>query len=206
MADSIKCMVVGDSGVGVRSLLTTFTTNTFPTDGTVPVMFDNCPVHLNVEEHGQVTLGLWATSPQEDFDKLRPLSYPQTDVFVLCFSVANRESFEHIRDKWHPEISHHCPGVPVILVGTKLDLREAESATTKRDNETETSDHDIGQGQCQSQAIISKANGLIMAELIKASNYMECSALTHTGIIEVFKEAALAAFEAKHNARSCLIL
>ena len=56
--------------------------------------------------------------------RLRPLSYPQTDVFLICFSVTSPASFENVRAKWYPEVSHHCPNTPIILVGTKLDLRE----------------------------------------------------------------------------------
>ena len=48
-------------------------------------------------------LGFWDTAGQEDYDKLRPLSYPQTDVFLTCFSVINRTSFENISKKWEPE-------------------------------------------------------------------------------------------------------
>jgi len=61
---------------------------------------------------------------QEDYDRLRPLSYPQTDVFLICFSLINSSSYENVRAKWFPEITHHCPNTPIILVGTKLDLRE----------------------------------------------------------------------------------
>lgn len=56
---------------------------------------------------------------QEDYDRLRPLSYPQTDVFLLCYSIASPPSFENIKSKWISELNHHCPHTPIILVGTK---------------------------------------------------------------------------------------
>jgi cell division control protein 42 len=51
------------------------------------------------------TLGLFDTAGQEDYDRLRPLSYPQTDVFLVCFSVTSPASFENVREKWFPEVS-----------------------------------------------------------------------------------------------------
>lgn len=70
------------------------------------------------------TLGLFDTAGQEDYDRLRPLSYPQTDVFLICFSVMSPASFENVKEKWLPEVHHHCPGVPCIIVGTQIDLRD----------------------------------------------------------------------------------
>ena len=69
------------------------------------------------------------------------MSYPQTDIFLICFSglyiiyskyvntytyhlVVSPASFENVRGKWFPEVKHHCPSTPVILVGTKTDLRD----------------------------------------------------------------------------------
>ncbi|KAG9319018.1 hypothetical protein KVV02_003516, partial [Mortierella alpina] len=71
-----------------------------------------------------INLGLWDTAGQEDYDRLRPLSYPQTDVFLICFSLVSPPSFENIKTNWFPEINHHVPNIPTILVGTKLDLRK----------------------------------------------------------------------------------
>lgn len=48
-----------------------------------------------------INLGLWDTAGQEDYDRLRPLSYPQTDVFLICFSVVSPPSFENVRTKVH---------------------------------------------------------------------------------------------------------
>lgn len=78
--------------------------------------FDNYSAPMQVDTI-QVSLGLWDTAGQEDYDRLRPLSYPQTDVFLICFSVASPSSFENVTSKWYPEIKHHCPDAPIILVG-----------------------------------------------------------------------------------------
>ena len=61
---------------------------------------------------------------KEDYDCLRPLAYPWTDIFLICFSLVNPDSFENVKTKWNPEVTHHCPNTPKILVGTKLDLRD----------------------------------------------------------------------------------
>src|SRR5271170_4635684 len=74
-----------------------------------------------------INLGLWDTAGQEDYDRLRPLSYPQTDVFLVCFSIISPYSFDNVKSKWYPEILHHAPGVPLILVGTKSDLRNDQA-------------------------------------------------------------------------------
>jgi GTPase SAR1 family protein len=62
-------------------------------------------------------------SGQEDYDRLRPLSYPGTQVFLVCFSIISPSSYENVLSKWVPEIQHHAANVPIILVGTKSDLR-----------------------------------------------------------------------------------
>ena len=56
-----------------------------------------------------------------------------TDVFVVCFDVSRRASFENVRNKWFPEVQHYCPDTPSILVGMKSDLRRGaqETVTTE---------------------------------------------------------------------------
>lgn len=121
--------------------------------------------------------GLWDTAGQEDYDRLRPLSYPQTDVFLICFSLVSPPSFENVRTKWWPEISHHAPNIPIILVGTKLDLRE--------DPET------IAKLRERRMQPIQYAQGNQMARDIGATRYLECSALTQKGLKGVFDEVSL---------------
>lgn len=139
------------------------------------VRFDNYSENMCV--NGKfVSLNLWDTAGQEDYDRLRPLSYPQTDVFLACFSIISPISFEHIEHKWHPEIIHHCPGIPILLVGNKTDLRD-DPATLTVLSELRT-------------APITKTQGLEMAKKIGAVKYLECSAKTQKGLKDVFITAA----------------
>jgi small GTP-binding protein len=121
-AKGIKCVVVGDGGVGKTCLLFSYTNTTFPQDY-VPTNFDNYSIRVMVENK-QINLGLWDTAGGEDFERLRPLSYPMTDVLLVCFSVVSPSSYESVSAKWIPELRHHAPNAPIILVGTKTDLRE----------------------------------------------------------------------------------
>lgn len=113
---------------------------------------------------------------QEDYDRLRPLSYSNASVFLLCFAVTNRISFENIRDKWFPELRSYSPGIPFILVGTQVDRRPTSDASSN---------------------IVSQAEGVRLAKELEAVSYIECSALTREGLREVFVNAILAALDPK---------
>jgi len=78
-----------------------------------------------------IELGLWDTAGQEEYDRLRPLSYANAQVFLICFSLVNPVSFENVSAKWYPEVMHFCPEVPQILVGTKLDARNDQAIVEK---------------------------------------------------------------------------
>eukprot|EP00842_Homolaphlyctis_polyrhiza_P004438 jgi/Hompol1/4996/HPOL_001098-RA len=189
---TIKCVVVGDGAVGKTCLLISYTTNKFPSEY-VPTVFDNYAVTVMIGSE-PYTFGLFDTAGQEDYDRLRPLSYPQTDVFLVCFSVVSVASFENVKEKWVPEIEHHCPGVPFIIVGTQVDLREHRPTIEK-----------LAKNR---QKPISVESGERLARELRAIKYLECSALTQKGLKNVFDEAIIAALEppSKKEKKKCAML
>lgn len=130
---------------------------------------------------------------QEDYDRLRPLSYPDTDVILMCFSIDSPDSLENIPEKWNPEVKHFCPNVPVLLVGNKRDLRNDEQ--TKREL------------MKLRQEPVRSDQGRAMADRIGAYAYLECSAKTKEGVREVFETATRAALNSKKSKPSkCSVL
>ncbi|RDY07267.1 Rac-like GTP-binding protein RAC1 [Mucuna pruriens] len=174
----IKCVTVGDGAVGKTCLLISYTSNTFPTFvlqrimDYVPTVFDNFSANV-VVDGSTVNLGLWDTAGQEDYNRLRPLSYRGADVFILAFSLISKASYENIAKKWIPELRHYAPGVPIILVGTKLDLREDKQFFM---------DH-------PGAVPITTAQGEELRKLIGAPAYIECSSKTQQNVKAVFDAA-----------------
>ncbi|XP_025909166.1 rho-related GTP-binding protein RhoU [Nothoprocta perdicaria] len=128
-----------------------------------------------------VRLQLCDTAGQDEFDKLRPLCYTNTDIFLLCFSVVSPSSFQNVSEKWVPEIRCHCPKAPIILVGTQSDLREDVKVLIELD-------------KCKEKPVSEEAAKLC-AEEIKAASYIECSALTQKNLKEVFDAAIVAGIQ-----------
>jgi small GTP-binding protein len=180
---SIKIVTVGDGQVGKTCLLISYTTNSYPSEY-LPTVFDNYTANVMVEGK-PISLELWDTAGQEDFDRLRPLSYDNTDVFLICFALNNPNSFQNVKKKWTPELQNHLTNTisstgakstaRFILVGTKMDLRsDAVSLAELRE---------------RNESPITYEQGLQMAKDIGAVRYMECSALTQQGLKAVFDEA-----------------
>ena len=136
-----------------------------------------------------IELSLWDTAGQEEFDRLRSLSYDDTHAIMLCFSVDSKDSLENVESKWVGEIAENCQGVKLVLVALKCDLREQSA-----DEEGEAD----GQHR-EKKDMINYNQGLEVARRINALRYLECSAMRNRGVNEAFTEAARVALSVKPN-------
>ncbi|XP_053889881.1 rho-related BTB domain-containing protein 1 isoform X1 [Malaclemys terrapin pileata] len=142
--ETIKCVVVGDNAVGKTRLICARACNTTLTQYQllathVPTVWaiDQYRVCQEVLERSRdvvdevsVSLRLWDTFG--DHHKDRRFAYGRSDVVVLCFSIANPNSLNHVKTMWYQEIKHFCPRTPVVLVGCQLDLRYADLEAVNR--------------------------------------------------------------------------
>lgn len=192
-ADTTKCVIVGDGAIGKTCMLISYACNKFPMDY-IPTVFENYAINLLVDGNLH-RLCLYDTAGQEEYDRLRVLAYPGTDVFLVCFSVASPASFENVREKWIPELNHHCPGARIVLVGTQTDLREDYETILKLAK--------------QNQTFVTVQEATRLAKRVNATAYLECSALTQKGLKNVFDEVVLSSYKVpskKKTFNKCSIL
>lgn len=189
-----KLVIVGDGACGKTCLLIVFSKGTFP-EVYVPTVFENYVADVDVDGK-HVELALWDTAGQEDYDRLRPLSYPDSHVILICFAIDSPDSLDNVQEKWISEVLHFCTNLPIILVGCKKDLR----------NDPKT----VAELAKTSQKPVSQQEGEHVKKVIRADNYLECSAKTNEGVAEVFESATrLALTQPKKvgkGKKSCSIL
>ncbi|OTB01018.1 hypothetical protein M426DRAFT_64818 [Hypoxylon sp. CI-4A] len=173
-AYSKKIVVVGDGGCGKTCLLISYSQGYFP-EKYVPTVFENYITYPTHQPSGKtVELALWDTAGQEEYDRLRPLSYPETDLIFVCFAIDCPNSLDNVLDKWYPEVLHFCPYTPLILVGLKSDLRHKKTC--------------IEMLKTQGLTPVSTEQGMAVAKKMGAQ-YMECSSKEMTGVDEIFDRA-----------------
>ncbi|KAF2217300.1 hypothetical protein CERZMDRAFT_109056 [Cercospora zeae-maydis SCOH1-5] len=171
---SKKFVVVGDGGCGKTCLLISYSQGYFP-EKYVPTVFENYITTVEHKRSGRgVELALWDTAGQEEYDRLRPLSYPETDLLFVCFAIDCPNSLENVLDKWYPEVLHFCPTTPIILCGLKSDLRHKRTC--------------IELLKTQGLTPVTKEQGKTVAQKMGAL-YMECSSKEATGVQEIFDTA-----------------
>jgi small GTP-binding protein len=141
-----------------------------------PTVFDNYSASLMVDGT-PLTLSLWDTAGQEDYDRLRPLSYAQTDCFLLCFSLINQASLNNLTSKWLPELRVNAPYAKIVLVGTKSDL--AHDGARARVEDALNS---------RGRQMASETEAEELAARL-GTTYVRCSALTQMNLKLVFDTA-----------------
>ena len=178
-----------------------------------------CPLHalsLTISadifvDNVHIELSLWDTAGQEEFDRLRSLSYDDTHTIMLCFSVDSKDSLENVESKWVGEIAENCQGVKLVLVALKCDLRERgadedEEGTQRGGREKVMIDYKQGLEVAKRIQALRYLGTLIwekMFERVRAeSNHIlimptECSAKRNRGVNEAFTEAARVALSVK---------
>ena len=138
---------------------------------------------------------------QEDYDRLRPLSYPESHVILMCFAVDSPDSLENVLEKWIVEVNHFCAELPVILVACKKDLRNDANTIAELEKSSQLP---VTYEQVRS-FIIEK--GSAVADKIGAFKYLECSAKSGDGVKEVFETATRAALLSKSKKKKgCFLL
>ncbi|ELU00593.1 hypothetical protein CAPTEDRAFT_112141 [Capitella teleta] len=182
MKDRIKCVIIGDTLVGKTCMLSVLVDKVFPRGYVPQTVFKQFTSNLMIDKESAL-LDLRDTAGAQEYDRLRPLSYPGADVFIVVFAVPSDVKHSNVVDRWLPEIRHHCPEVPFILVGNKTDLRESDAATK--------STAKLGLNA------VSKLDGEKLALELEAIGYLECSALMEDGVTEVFDAAVRAARESR---------
>ncbi|KAI5171274.1 hypothetical protein PAEPH01_1617 [Pancytospora epiphaga] len=164
-----KVVVVGDGACGKTCLLEVFKCDKFP-DEYVPTVVDNFVKVVKYDQNKSITLALWDTAGQEDYDTIRPLSYRGTDLVLLCYTIENKKNLDNISSKWLMEIKNYCPKAGYFLIGLKEDLRFDENA--------------------DKDSLVTTEEGKRWAQKIKALDFIECSALTRKNVDLVFEKAA----------------
>ncbi|XP_077461105.1 cell division control protein 42 homolog [Stigmatopora argus] len=185
----VNCVLVGDGAVGKSSLVMSYTTNGYPVryvptafdNFTVMIVVDGTPVRLQLCDTAGQKWGIGDGSVNDELERLRPLCYRNADVFLLCYSVVQPASFHNLARRWVPEIRRHCPGAPLVLVGTQLDLREDVQVLIR-----------LAQNQ---ERPVGSEEGRQLAQQLGAAGFAECSALTQKNLKEAFDSAILASIQ-----------
>lgn len=171
-----KLVIIGDGAAGKTSLLNVFAVGHFP-ENYEPTVFDNYVTEIELDGK-PVQMALWDTAGQEEYERLRPLSYSKAHVILIAFAVDSPDSLDNVTQKWIEEVRSICgKAIPVLLVACKTDLRDKALA-----NGTYTSDR-----------YIDRVTGQKVATSIGVRAYFETSALLNQGVDQVFESATRSA-------------
>jgi len=179
-----KLVIVGDGACGKTSLLYVFTLGEFPTEYH-PTVFENYVTACRVDGK-PVQLALWDTAGQEEYERLRPLSYSNSHVILIGFAIDTLDSLDNARTKWVAEVKKYCPNTPYLLVGLKKDLRAS----------------------LDPYRFVQFDRAQAVARDMGAKTYLESSALTGKGVDDIFEFATRTSLLVNDSSKNscCIIL
>lgn len=170
MHDTIKMVVVGDCSANKTQLLYNYAKADI-TNEYCPTIFENYFSNINIENKAQ-RIQIYDTSGQENYKSFRTTSYGHADVFILCFSLNDKESLSNVKEIWFPEIKNTRQNAKIILVGTTLD---------------------------HFNRVVTSQNGEDMSKIIDANYYIECNLFDINQVNYVFESAAKAVIYGKRK-------
>uniref|UniRef100_A0A915PKV6 Uncharacterized protein n=1 Tax=Setaria digitata TaxID=48799 RepID=A0A915PKV6_9BILA len=173
-----KFVVVGDGACGKTSLIIAQAGGEF-TEQYTPTAFDDYAIEALVNGKTKV-LTVCDTAGEDDYNTLRPLSYPDTDVFIVCYSVERPQSLKSLQEKWIPEIRRFCPDVPILIVGNKKDIRNEQERGRRVKSNDNSEDR---------KNLVNFDDAIACAKEFSSHRVIECSAKTKEGIRQVFDAA-----------------
>ncbi|SCU96256.1 LAFA_0G05270g1_1 [Lachancea sp. 'fantastica'] len=172
----IKIVVVGDGAVGKTCLLISYTQGRFPEEY-IPTVFENYVTRIRGPGNKAIELALWDTAGQEEYNRLRPLSYTDVDLLMVCYAANSKTSLQNAEELWIPEVRHFCPDTPIMLVGTKSDLYASD----------------------QLEKLVDPTVAETLALQEGAVSHFQSSAKSHHNIDEVFSAAMTAVLHSSSN-------
>lgn len=187
---SAKITLIGEGNTGKSSMLHRLMSKDF-TKSYRPTIFEHFEKDILIKNK-PITLEIWDTAGQEDYDRLMPLNYPNTEILIICFSIANMETYKRVKHKWIPEINHYSPNTSIVLVGCKTDLRYDSGL--------------IEELVKRGESCISSEMGRELCSEIKGMAYFECSALENKGVNEVFEFCASVVYKRWKKKNKCKAL
>lgn len=190
-----KIVIIGDMCSGKSALISAYCKDKF-NEMYVPTILRSCITDADLQGE-KIELVVIEISGREDYQKLRHCSYRKTDAIILCYSCTNPSSLDKIKSYWLPEVKKKIPNVPLVLVGTKKDIRD-EALDQLEGTNSEDREKNL---KTVSANFVSRQVGQDLSESIGAHCFLECSAKYRDGTRDIFETVAKVALQKSRRKR-----
>ena len=127
----IKLVIIGDSGVGKSNYLLRVVEGEFcPIESTVGFDYKSKMCYLpNAKK--KVKFQIWDTAGQEKYMSINKNLFQRVQGIILMYDITVPKSFENL-NKWMSVIKQLADGIPLILIGNKIDLEKERKISKER--------------------------------------------------------------------------